>query len=1084
MSSNTQYRAVLYTTDDDAGSSAKRQFRGTVSALDSTGRNFNYNSVTQGGYLACVSRPSVDAFDLVEPIISGLKDKALAETTRDVGAMIVDDADVTDASSNSEPTMVSIDNPLCTIKMAGDEIDPAITKDVVVGKLDSPSTPQDTGSHNETGDMPKTTEEKTSTDDTPDSGGESVSHGSSALSDLDSLDDDDSNEENTPESSRHGHDDNPHGESTSDEDTGRKTVPAQQIIDQKSSKNGHAATTHGRARTRHSSTGGSTPADKLEDTGVETYEKPVSVERDETTGDVTETPVENDGKPQDFASLNDDFSRALRELGDLGTGKKSLDDMSSNSLSVFTELTRKIQDQSRYVQHKSEDDDFDDDDELYTSHSDDEADEIDNDDDVDDDLYTSTSDHNSDDDVDDDNTAPDDEYSRVIDTIFPESVDNILDAKLDPGISEDYYDYMNQDTLDFILNSTRLSQSQMYSNQLNLSDGVNDLTDADLTRAKRELAQTLRTNPSRRIVDYAHSQQQLREFTDNLERQADEVVQEYQRDEDEWIAQRVDELRLEYRREHPDYSQDVINQMYEDASDDLAQYQNDVEDLRHPAMRDLVSRLRKSTTTKNKDVASLLLYDFQRDVEEQSLRQRVDSFLGAIGFFNAEPEEGEPEEPEQHTYVRRDDDDDDTPRRRAIISSKSVFGGDNDVHGEPVTSDDNADETAIDESTEPEGVEPDGDDDLDDVTGEDTAHDEQQSLVDPETEQAEGHDEVDEATADGDDADETVDADNTSRDNDITASSDPLDDDELPDAGEDGEVEDTPDIPDDDDLPDASDDDDLPEPGLEATPDDEEEDVNPDEIMLPDDDDLDDGEAGDHSVSDILKDDDEDVEDYSDYKKRDDEKKAKKEKKKAKKRKKSKKNSSSDNGSTSIDDLDDLDGTGDNDESKDPNKVTTKQKLALGGVGVLGLAAIGGFVWPGFLTGGASSDGDSGSSSQTSINKPSGSGESTDEEDQSGLYRVGDEINVVVDGNPQQLRITEFPPGSQGGAIGTNGTGDKFVITQSQLNHYAERNPDQFADRKQNNDNKQSASREQHAPEPAGDNAPAGGDDSNPPAED
>lgn len=1083
MSSNTQYRAVLYTTDDDAGSTAKRQFKGTVSTLDSTGQNFNYNSATQGGYLACVSRPSVDAFDLVETIISGLKDETLAETTRDVGAMIVNDADVTDASSNSEPTMVSIDNPLCTIKMAGDEIDPAITKDVVVGKLDSASKPHDTNYHESDGDTSETIEEKTSTDDTADSGGASGSHGSSDLSGLGSLDDDDSDDETTLEPSRHGQDDNSHGDNTPDENVERTTVPAQQIIDQKSSKGGYAATTYGRVRARHSSTGGSTPADEPEDTSVETYEKPVSVERDETTGDVTETSVDYDDKPRDFVSLNDDFSRALRELGDLGTGKKSLDDMSSNSLSVFTELTRKIQDQSRYVQSTSKDDDLDDDDELYTSHSDDEADEIDDADDVDDDLYTSTSDHNSDDDVDDDDTAPDDEYSRVIDTIFPESVDNILDAKLDPGISEDYYDYMNQDTLDFILNSTRLSQSQMYSNQLNLSDGVNDLTDADLARAKRELAQTLRNNPSRRIVDYAHSQQQLREFTNNLERQADEVVQEYQRDEDEWIAQRVEELRLEYRREHPDYSQDVINQMYEDASDELAQYQNDMEDLRHPAMRDLVSRLRKSPTKKNKDVASLLLYDFQRDVEEQSLRQRVNSFLGAIGFFNVEPEE-DTEEPETHTHTRRDGDDNDTPRRRAIISSKSVFGGDDDVHGEPVTSDDTADETATDEDAEPEDVEPDGDDDLDDVGGEDTAHDEQQSLVDPEAEHAEGHDELDETTADGDGSDETTDTNETGRDNDITDSSDPLDDDAVPDANEAGNIEYTPDIPDDDDLPDAGNDDDLPESGLEATPDDEEEDIDPDEIILPDDDDLDDGEAGEHSVSDILKDDDEDVEDYSDYKKRDDEKKAKKEKKKAKKRKKSKKNSSADNGSTSIDNLDDLDGTGDSDESKDPNKVTTKQKLALGGVGVLGLAAIGGFVWPGFLTGGGSSDGGSRSSSQTSINKPSGSGESTDEEDQSGLYRVGDEINVVVDGNPQQLRITEFPPGSQGGAIGTNGTGDKFVITQSQLNHYAERNPDQFADRKQNNDNKQSESSERQAPEPAGDNAPAGGgDDNNPPAE-
>lgn len=144
-----------------------------------------------------------------------------------------------------------------------------------------------------------------------------------------------------------------------------------------------------------------------------------------------------------------------------------------------------------------------------------------------------------------------------------------------------------------------------------------------------------------------------------------------------------------------------------------------------------------------------------------------------------------------------------------------------------------------------------------------------------------------------------------------------------------------------------------------------------------------------------------------------------------------------------------MDDDADIDSNEKEQKSPSKKVIAIAAACTVGLIGAGtlftGFVWPGFFK----SD-DSAVSQEESMALPSGeAGANADEEqepsDASGLYRMGDTIRVVTRGEIQNLTISEFVPG--GGAVAENSAGDKFRITQTQLDNYADENQEQFEGR-------------------------------------
>ena len=138
----------------------------------------------------------------------------------------------------------------------------------------------------------------------------------------------------------------------------------------------------------------------------------------------------------------------------------------------------------------------------------------------------------------------------------------------------------------------------------------------------------------------------------------------------------------------------------------------------------------------------------------------------------------------------------------------------------------------------------------------------------------------------------------------------------------------------------------------------------------------------------------------------------------------------------------------DNLDEVDDKVDTKKRNLLIAGVAVGLVVLVGGFIWPGFFTGGGDdvppADDQAVVAEETDAND---AGDSNMESDLSELYRVGDNITVLVGNKLTEVSIQEFLPAPEGGALAENEGGDLFVVTQSQLDRYAERNPDQFTDR-------------------------------------
>lgn len=182
------------------------------------------------------------------------------------------------------------------------------------------------------------------------------------------------------------------------------------------------------------------------------------------------------------------------------------------------------------------------------------------------------------------------------------------------------------------------------------------------------------------------------------------------------------------------------------------------------------------------------------------------------------------------------------------------------------------------------------------------------------------------------------------------------------------------------------------------------------------------------------------------------------------------------------DDPDEVDA----DEKKKPSAkviaIATACAVGLVGAGTL----FTGFVWPGFFKSEETSV-----STEESMDLPPADDGVTDGEEQepsdaSGLYRTGDTIRVVVRGSIQNLTVTEFTPG--GGAVAENSVGDKFRITQVQLDRYADEHQEQFEGRETLSNKAgvepiEKADEGQNDQKPAEENAPDGDESDSAPKE-
>src|SRR5699024_7197637 len=138
----------------------------------------------------------------------------------------------------------------------------------------------------------------------------------------------------------------------------------------------------------------------------------------------------------------------------------------------------------------------------------------------------------------------------------------------------------------------------------------------------------------------------------------------------------------------------------------------------------------------------------------------------------------------------------------------------------------------------------------------------------------------------------------------------------------------------------------------------------------------------------------------------------------------------------------------DNLDEVDDKVDTKKRNLLITGVAVGLVVLVGGFIWPGFFTGGGDdvppADDQAVVAEETDAND---AGDSNLAPHRSELYRVGDHSTVRVGNKQTEVSIQEFLPAPDGGPLAENDGGDLFVVTHSQLDRYAERNPDQFTDR-------------------------------------
>lgn len=621
-----------------------------------------------------------------------------------------------------------------------------------------------------------------------------------------------------------------------------------------------------------------------------------------------------------------------------------------------------------------------------------------------------------------------DKIATFLDEILPSARD--LDGDVEHGLD---LDKLNDQQRSIIESVWGQSRSMIESARSVASESVSDLDDYELDAIRLDLIDALAEADNQHINGFLADRDGLDELFEQAMREPLRARMIYEEGLRRYIQKRTEDLERSYRTRYPDNSDQVKQAVLEELAPRIREKESQVEQSRLGAIRATAQALRNQSD-KGRRVAELTRYAETEDAEKSRIRNLFDGFV-AENERLAELERAEQDERErrERENASRLAENGGRHRRRRRHDSTDLSSMVDDIRDRPLATPTGA-SVASTSAVEGSDTEP----GRSTAVGALGASDEAVSRVEdePVVESASEDENVQEDAAPKDEFDMSKSWPHayhaspsiprrpgrsiTTEDTDVTEGTT-----ESTESAEDTNVdvdvdvaEDTPEDAEDEDAPEDTEDEDVDVAEGDIDEDTEDEDVEEDvEDSYADEDDEDEEDE-----------DEEDFDEVEDF----DEDAAVVE---------------VDPEAEPVDDADKPLGLDNLDE--DDDKVDTKKRnLLIAGVAVGLVVLVGGFIWPGFFTGGGDdvppADDQAVVAEETDAND---AGDSNMESDLSELYRVGDNITVLVGNKLTEVSVQEFLPAPDGGALAENDGGDLFVVTQSQLDRYAERNPDQFTDR-------------------------------------
>lgn len=619
-----------------------------------------------------------------------------------------------------------------------------------------------------------------------------------------------------------------------------------------------------------------------------------------------------------------------------------------------------------------------------------------------------------------------DKISAFLDEILPSVRD--LDGDVEHGLD---LDKLNDQQRSIIESVWSQSRNMIESARSVASESVSNLDDYELDAIRLDLIDALAEADNQHINGFLADRDGLDELFEQAMREPLRARMIYEEGLRRYIQKRTEDLERAYRTRYPDNSDQVKQAVLDELAPRIREQESRVEHSRLGAIRAAAQALRNQSD-EGRRVAELTRYAETEDAEKSRIRSLFDGFVAEnerlAELERAEQEKRERREREdasrlaeavgRHRRRRRRDSSDlssmvddirdrplPTPTGASVASTSAVEGSDPETGrstavGALGASDETVsrveDEPVVESASEGENVQEDAapEDESDTLKSWPHAHHALPSIP-----RRPGRSF---ATEDTDVTEDTTESADSTEDTDVDV-------DVAEDAPED--TEDTEDTEDEDV--------DVAEGDIDEDTEVEDDDVDVEE------------DVNETDTEDDIEDEDEDEEDFDEVEDFDEDAAV----------------VEVDPEAEPVDDADKPLGLDNLDEVDD--KVDTKKRnLLIAGVAVGLVVLVGGFIWPGFFTGGGDdvppADDQAVVAEETDAND---AGDSNMESDLSELYRVGDNITVLVGNKLTEVSIQEFLPAPEGGALAENEGGDLFVVTQSQLDRYAERNPDQFTDR-------------------------------------
>ena len=612
-----------------------------------------------------------------------------------------------------------------------------------------------------------------------------------------------------------------------------------------------------------------------------------------------------------------------------------------------------------------------------------------------------------------------DKISAFLDEILPSVRD--LDGDVEHGLD---LDKLNDQQRSIIESVWSQSRNMIESARSVASESVSNLDDYELDAIRLDLIDALAEADNQHINGFLADRDGLDELFEQAMREPLRARMIYEEGLRRYIQKRTEDLERAYRTRYPDNSDQVKQAVLDELAPRIREQESRVEHSRLGAIRAAAQALRNQSD-EGRRVAELTRYAETEDAEKSRIRSLFDGFVSEnerlAELERAEQDERERRERENASRLAENGG---RHRRRRRRDSSDLSSMVDDIRDRPLPTHTDA---SVASTSAVEGSDPE--------TGRSTAvgalgaSDEAVSRVEdePVVESASEGENAQEDAAPEDESDTLKSWPNanhslpsiprrpgrSSATEDTTESTEGAEDTtESTESAEDTNV----DVAEDEDAPEDTEDEDV-----DVAEGDIDEDVEVEDFD-------EDTEDSDVDVDEDTEDSDVDFDEVEDF----DEDAAVVE---------------VDPEAEPVDDADKPLGLDNLDEVDD--KVDTKKRnLLIAGVAVGLVVLVGGFIWPGFFTGGGDdvppADDQALVAEETNTDD---AGDSNMESDLSELYRVGDNITVLVGNKLTEVSIQEFLPAPEGGALAENEGGDLFVVTQSQLDRYAERNPDQFTDR-------------------------------------